>query len=187
MWFLEASSMDFSTSPASLSPRFRGTFREVGSSGCFWNFSLAPTVDILHGHMIQACKDAEFSFDLNNLKAALMAIKNYYKWECITPEVVSTSVMWVAKRHLANLKTLGHCFLKSLDFIKNVAKSQSCPNFLMPNCNIVAGMDVPDSKKIVTDIENVVEEINDDEAQILRYCGYEKKRKNKYSKKYNVD
>ena len=73
------------------------------------------------------------------------------------------------------MKTTGDCFKYILETTIDVLQKKACPHFLMPNWNVLRGLEEEDNDAMCKELEHVLKEVNKNPAYVLRYVGYPQK------------
>ncbi len=176
LWYLEARPIQIDVN-FSKAARFRNGVRKKGYHvENLWTFSFVPTEQILFHNMVETCALHEYAIDIEELRKLMSILGMNQCWskaQCGQQQMKSM-IMWVFKRNLPNIRNFGEATITTLEFIRQAFIQSSCPNFLMPNVNMLNSIDSEEAFKIAGDIKVLLDDIRDNPGNILAYIGFNK-------------
>ncbi len=176
VWFLEAKPVSLNQN-VEASARFRGGIRKIaGSVDRFWTFSFSPLHNRVWKNMCKTCIDHEFKVNIEDLKLALAMMAKDLRWPYLSLSIIETMMMWALKRHLGNIRSFGEAFLRVTFYIQQSCAVGSCPNFFMPNINMLEPIDQTEVQRAGDELYDIISEVLQDDSAILTYVGYAKKK-----------
>ncbi|KAK2152367.1 hypothetical protein LSH36_330g03033 [Paralvinella palmiformis] len=150
-----------------------------------WRVSLRPAIRILKGDLTSGLKDTGFGrdVDIGVILSLVRFFRAQHDWLIFENEVVDSAIMHTVKRHLVNTRTTSAMFLKVVAFLGKVARTRSCPAFLMPNLNILRISDADEAEEVATNIQAFLSAIEQDETHLLKYLGYKSRTERLHEKR----
>lgn len=171
MWFLEAKSINLPDS-INFSSRFRQRMRQYRFVDRLWKLSLAPAQNIVIKNLRLACQDNDPPIEIQNITNILACIFTDHNCFNITADILRSILLWTFKRHMQEMKNIGECFLYIMETTIAVLQKKACPHFLMPNWNVIRGLEEEDIDFMVKELDHVLKEVRKNPAYVLRYVGY---------------
>ena len=174
MWFLEAKSINLPDS-INFSSRFRQRMRQYRFVDRLWRISLAPAQNVVIKNLRIACKDYNPPIEIDSITNILACIFTDHNCFNITSDILRSILLWTFKRHILKMRSMGDSFKLIMETTIDVLQNKACPHFLMPNWNVLRGLDEEDNDAMFKELEHVLKEMNKNPAYILRYIGYPQK------------
>ena len=172
LWYMEAKPIVPDPVLAKKARFRRGIGKILGGVDRCWKFSFHPAEKIIFDNLVTTCARYEYKIDIDVVRNAIIALARDHKWSCITPKLVDTTILWSTKRSLATTRSHGECFCELLRLIRRFMKQGACPEFLLPNVNIMEGLDREESLDIVARLGHLTERLQLDPAFLLTYLGF---------------
>ena len=139
-----------------------------------WQVSLRPAIRILRRDLVAGLKEDGFGrdVDIDAIQSLVLFFKAQHDWLIFDNDVINSAILCCAKRHLVGAKTTAAMFVKVIAFLGKVARTRSCPSFLMPNLNILRVSDVDEVDEVATNVKAFLAAMEQDDTHLLKYLGY---------------